>query len=164
MLIIWLLQMFARVTTTQLLLYVRKLYEFDGQSPNYRITNFPSNLISEKKILSEMSLRLPSGDSSFLWGSKIMSQIWNQSFILKSLSPEQNDRHMLYDIFQCVSFDKNYCSLIQLSLNFTPKGPIDNKSGLVMVLCYRWTNNFQSSICMCHYYRLKILWISIVFK
>ena len=50
---------------------------------------------------------------------------------VNSSPPVQNGRHFADDIFICISVKEKYCVLIKISLQFVPKGPIDNKPALV---------------------------------
>ena len=45
------------------------------------------------------------------------------------------------DIFKCIFMTESFCVLIQISLKFVPKGPIDSKSALVHVMTWRRTGN-----------------------
>ena len=40
------------------------------------------------------------------------------------------------DVFLCIFLKDNFCSLINISLKFVPKGPIDSKSSLVQVMAW----------------------------
>ena len=42
------------------------------------------------------------------------------------------------DIFKCNFVNENVLILINISLNFVPKGPIDNKSSMVQVMAWCW--------------------------
>ena len=44
-------------------------------------------------------------------------------------------------IFKCIFLNENIRMLIQISLKFVPKGPIDNKSALVQVMAWRRTGD-----------------------
>ena len=49
------------------------------------------------------------------------------------------------DIFKCIFLNGNVIISIKISLKFVPKGPIDNKSGLLQVMAWHrtaimWTN------------------------
>ena len=57
--------------------------------------------------------------------------------ILYSSPPEQNGRHFADDTFKCIFMNENLCTLIQISLQFVPKGPIDNIPALVQVMACR---------------------------
>ena len=41
------------------------------------------------------------------------------------------------DIFTCIFVNEKLRILIQISVKFVPKGPIDNKSALVQVMAWR---------------------------
>ena len=41
--------------------------------------------------------------------------------------PEQNGHNFTEDIFKCIFMNEKFCILIKISLEFVPKGPIDNK-------------------------------------
>ena len=45
------------------------------------------------------------------------------------------------DIFKCIFLDENDRILIQISLKFVPKSPIDNKPALVQVMAWRRTGD-----------------------
>ena len=45
--------------------------------------------------------------------------------------------HFTDDIFNCIFMNENLCILIRISLNFVPKGPINNTSALVQVMAWR---------------------------
>ena len=44
-------------------------------------------------------------------------------------------------VFKCIFMYEKFCTLIQISLKFVPKGPIDNNSVLVQVMAWRWTGD-----------------------
>ena len=50
---------------------------------------------------------------------------------LTLLPPGQNGRHFPDDIFRRIFVNEKFCILIEISLKFVPKGPIDNKPALV---------------------------------
>ena len=45
------------------------------------------------------------------------------------------------DFFKCIFRIQNYCILIKISLEFTLKGPIENKSALLWVMAWHQTGN-----------------------
>ena len=45
------------------------------------------------------------------------------------------------NIFKCIFLNKNDRVLIQISLKFVPRSPIDNKLALVQVVAWRWTGD-----------------------
>ena len=45
------------------------------------------------------------------------------------------------DNFKCIFLNENYRILIQISLNFVPKGPINNIPALVQIIAWRRTGD-----------------------
>ena len=45
------------------------------------------------------------------------------------------------DIFRCIFLYENLRSLIRISLNFVPNGPINNKLALVQMMAWHWTGD-----------------------
>ena len=41
------------------------------------------------------------------------------------------------NIFRCIFVNEKFCILIQISMKFVPKGPIDNKAAFVQVMTWR---------------------------
>ena len=58
--------------------------------------------------------------------SKLMLNYFNNSS-----PPGQNDRHFGDGVLKCICLNEKVYILIQISLKFNPKGPIDNDSALV---------------------------------
>ena len=62
-----------------------------------------------------------------------------------TLRPRQTNCHFADDIFKCIFLIENLAILIKTSLEFVPKGPIDNKPALVQIMAWRqaiiWTND-----------------------
>ena len=56
-------------------------------------------------------------------------------------SPGQYACHFADDIFRCIFVNEKFCILIQISLKFVPKGPIDNYPALVQIIAWRWTGD-----------------------
>ena len=50
---------------------------------------------------------------------------------LNSSPTGQNGCHYADDIFRCNFVNEKFCILIEISLKFVPKGPIDNNPALV---------------------------------
>ena len=50
---------------------------------------------------------------------------------INALWPRQNGRHFADDIFKCIFVNEKFCILTTISVNFGPKGPIDNNPALV---------------------------------
>ena len=60
--------------------------------------------------------------------------------LLTHLSSKQYG-HNFADIFKCILMNENWCILIQISLKFVPKDPIDNKSVMVQVMAWHRTGD-----------------------
>ena len=56
---------------------------------------------------------------------------------LNSLRPRQNGRRFADDSFKCIFLNENVLILIKISLNFIPKGPINNIPALVQIMAWR---------------------------
>ena len=50
---------------------------------------------------------------------------------INSSPPGQNGRHFADDAFRCIFVNEKFCILIEISLKFVPKGPIDDNPALV---------------------------------
>ena len=50
---------------------------------------------------------------------------------IELISPRQNGCHLADNIFRCIFMNEKFCILIQISLKFVPKYPIDNNPALV---------------------------------
>ena len=57
-------------------------------------------------------------------------------FKIDSLGPRQNGRHFAHDILECIFCNENIWILIEISVKFVPKGPIDNDSPLIQVMTW----------------------------
>ena len=56
---------------------------------------------------------------------------------VNTLRPRQNDLYFADDIFKCISLNEKVWILIKISLNFVPKGPINNMPALVQIMAWR---------------------------
>ena len=56
---------------------------------------------------------------------------------LNTLRPRQNGRHFPDDIFKWISLNESVWILIKISLNFVPRGPINNIPALVQIMAWR---------------------------
>ena len=59
------------------------------------------------------------------------------SGLLNTLRPRQNGRHFANDIFKCIFLNENVRISINISLNFVPKGLINNTPTLVQIMAWR---------------------------
>ena len=55
---------------------------------------------------------------------------------LNTLRPRQNGRHFPYDIFKCISFNKNASISLSISLKCVPKVRINNIPTLVQIMAW----------------------------
>ena len=55
---------------------------------------------------------------------------------INSSPPGQNGRYFADDVFKCIFMYEKSWILIQISLKFVLKGPIDNKAALVQVMAW----------------------------
>ena len=56
---------------------------------------------------------------------------------VNTLRPGQDGRHFANDSFTCIFVNENCCILIEFSLKYVCKGPIDNNQALVKILAWR---------------------------
>ena len=61
--------------------------------------------------------------------------------LFKASLPGQYGHHFTDDIFQYIFFSERFCILIQISLKFVPKVPIDNKVALIQLMTWHQTGN-----------------------
>ena len=64
-----------------------------------------------------------------------------QQELISSSPFGQNGYHFTDDSFKCIFKNEKFCILIQISLKFVPKGPIESKSELLQVMAWRWTGD-----------------------
>ena len=57
--------------------------------------------------------------------------------MINTLRPRQNGRHLADDPFKRIFLNKTLTILIEMSLNFVPKGPINNIPALVQIMTWR---------------------------
>ena len=58
-------------------------------------------------------------------------------YVFNTLRPRQNGRHFPDDIFKWIFLNENVWILINISLKFVPRGPINNIPTLVQVMAWR---------------------------
>ena len=61
--------------------------------------------------------------------------------IIDTLRPKQNGRHFADNIFKCIFLNGNVWILIEISLKFVPKDPINNIPALVQIMAWHWPDN-----------------------
>ena len=64
-----------------------------------------------------------------------LSPVWHQA--INTLRPRQNGRHFADDTFKRIFVYENVKILIEISLKFVPKGPINNIPALVQIMAWR---------------------------
>ena len=57
--------------------------------------------------------------------------------VFNTLRLKQNGRHFPDDIFKCIFLNENAWILLEISLKFVPKGPINNIPALVQIMAWR---------------------------
>ena len=89
--------------------------------------------ISECLISKAFQWLLCKADPTKLFSREFQrTSIWIiQNGSVNTLRPRQNGRHFADDILKCIFLNKNVWIPIEISLNFVPKGPIDNIPALV---------------------------------
>ena len=60
---------------------------------------------------------------------------------VNTLRPRQHGCHFPDDIFKCIFLNENVWISIKISLEFVPKGPINNISALVQIMAWRRPGN-----------------------
>ena len=56
---------------------------------------------------------------------------------INTFRPRQDGRHFPDDIFKCIFLNENVSISIRISLEFVPKGPINNIPSLVQIMVWR---------------------------
>ena len=69
------------------------------------------------------------------------TEIFRGIQVINTLSPRQNGRHFLDDIFKPIFLNKNVRIAIKISLKIIPRNPIDNESALVQVKAWLRTGD-----------------------
>ena len=63
---------------------------------------------------------------------RLDNTLWN----VNKLRPKQNGRHFADDIFKCIFLNENVSIPIKISLQFVPKGPINNFAAFVEIMAW----------------------------
>ena len=56
--------------------------------------------------------------------------------LINTLRPRQNGRHFADNIFKCIFLNGNVWIPIKISMNFVPKGPMNNNTALVQIMAW----------------------------
>ena len=59
-----------------------------------------------------------------------------KSYLVNTLRPRQNSRHFADDVMKCIFLKEKKSVSINISLNFVPKGQINNISALVQIMAW----------------------------
>ena len=72
-----------------------------------------------------------------IWGNINKLYKWEDVSRFNTLRPRQNGRHFADDVFKCIFMNGNLLISIKISLEFVPKGPINNIPALVQIMAWR---------------------------
>ena len=61
----------------------------------------------------------------------------SQQYLLNTLRPRQNSRHLADNIFKCIFLNEKVWFPIKISLEFAPEGLINNIPALVQIMAWR---------------------------
>ena len=75
-----------------------------------------------------------------------MASIFSRPQWVNIMRPEWNVCHVTDHIFMCIFWNEKYCTLIQNSLKFLCKGPINNMSSCVGLIAWHWTGLNASAV------------------
>ena len=64
---------------------------------------------------------------------------------INSSPPGQNCRLFADDNFMCIFVTEKFCILIKSSLQFVPRGSIDNKPAMILIMAWRLFGTIPSS-------------------
>ena len=59
------------------------------------------------------------------------------AYLFNTLGPEKNGRHSPDDIFECIFLNEHVWISFKISLNFVPKGSVNNNPALVWIMAWR---------------------------
>ena len=80
------------------------------------------------------------------WPWQEESHVGSESGLTINSSPAgQNGRYFAEDIFKCIFLNKNSWISNKISLQYVPKGPIDNNEALVQIMAWHQTGNMPLS-------------------
>ena len=77
---------------------------------------------------------VPYGQPTGCWRLNTPPTTWMH---INTLRPRHNDRHFADDTFKYIFLDENVIISTKISLNFVPKGPIDNIPALGQIMAWR---------------------------
>ena len=92
------------------------------------------------------------------------TQIWvwlddaNANMTVNSSTPGQNGRLFTDSVFICIFVNDKLCILVKISLNFFPKGPIDDNPALVQIMAWCWIGDKPLSEPMQTWFTEAYMW------
>ena len=78
----------------------------------------------------------------YLYDSLTRAHSWQ----INSSAPGQNGLHFADGIFRCIRLNEKFCNFIKISLQFVPKGPVDNNPALVYIMTWHQKDDRQAII------------------
>ena len=107
------------------------LYSRNADMPGLLV--FLTMLIMMENLIRIFNMKYSAADSNsvLLCTNWLSDWLISLQFGFNTLRPGQNGWHLPDDIFQCIFLKKNAWILIKISLNFIPKGSINNILPLV---------------------------------
>ena len=109
--------------------------EFDSWQPKYR----PTMSVRDRPTMSVIGLWYELHAAAPCIKTTSVLPLLTLEF--KALRPEQNGRCCADVIFKCIFMNEIFVYWIQVSLEFLPWHPIDNKSALVQVMAWHRTGD-----------------------
>ena len=73
--------------------------------------------------------------------TSVSSSLWRTLLTLTQLPLDKMAAILADDIFRCIFMNEKFCILIEISLKFVPKGPINNNPALVQLMAWRQIGN-----------------------
>ena len=120
--------------------------------PQTRFSEWYNSLWNDSLVDATRHRRWPVnaglGNGSVLSNTKallepmLLNRLWCCIAVVKlecinTLRPRQNGRHFADDTFKRIFVNENVRILIEISLKFVPKGPINNIPALVQIMAWR---------------------------
>ena len=108
-----------------------------------RTSSAPYRTITVRDSMSDLpEIRNGAKKEEISYNGEAMSHFQKEvRMTSNTLRPEQNGSLLADNILKYITFDKNCCILIKISLKFVPKGPIHSLSALVQVMVWRRTGD-----------------------
>ena len=110
-------------------------------NPNWYMCRADSRLAP-----SQWETSLQSNTVSHWLGANLESALYvcysyDAVLYINALRPRQNGRHFADDTFKRIFLNENVRISIKISLNFVPKGPINNIPAMVQIMAWRLSGN-----------------------